>query len=498
MKKTILLLLVFIVSSAAFSVSWKSTDKKLSEDQAKIIIEKIQNESFQSVLPSNILATRAYAEMAREGWTIGEIVRLTDEYLTAHKPTLKKEGTNIDYAKFWRPYYVSSNLMNATINDNPEELNKVKLNLEATQADIHAYFPRIFYTVNDRLAGIRNPGYFRQNAIMPAGGRIYWMTVHPDDPNKIMVNPDADGIWRTDDMGKTWDCITDRIPNRYDRNHADTYSIPVDPENWDHVYAFMNNSTVYKTLDGGQTWSKVTGATHKGFKRGYCFRDAEGKLKFIGAKLPVAGNNGVGSELYVSSDTCKNWSRIVATTAQKDITQDGTRTFWFQEIAFHPTERNIVYATGSRRILRSTDGGKTFSSMTFKVYGTTTATVRSESTDLFPLETANAPMFLTINPNNGNEMWAALSTRSNAAYTALYKTTDGGQSWITVQEPSAGIGSGGIFGNESAWNWLGGFNVNFVDQSYVYGCSMSSAERPASLPRTIFLMFDTSVSLLTI
>ena len=45
-----------------------------------------------------------------------------------------------------------------------------------------------------------------------------------------------------------------------------------------------------------------------------------------------------------------------------DITQNGTKTFWFQEIAFHPTDRNIVYATGSRRILRSTDGGKTFAS----------------------------------------------------------------------------------------------------------------------------------------
>ena len=476
MKKTLLLLLALFVSSVAFSVPWKLTEKKLTAEEAGVIIEKIQNESFQAVLPANIVANRVYAEMGKEGFTIGEIVRLTDEYLTAHKAQLKQQGSNIDYAKFWRPYYVNSNLMNATIDDDLEELNKVKLNLEATQADIHAYNPRIFYTVNDRLAGIRNPGYFRQNAIMPAGGRIYWMTVHPDDPDKIMVNPDADGIWRTDDMGKTWDCITERIPNRYDRNHADTYSIPVDPDNWDHVYAFMNNNTVYKTLDGGQTWSKVAGATHKGFKRGYCFRDAEGKLKFIGAKLPVAGNNGVGAQLWISSDTCKNWSSIKATSAQMDITQNGTKTFWFQEIAFHPTDRNIVYITGSRRILRSTDGGKTFSNMSFKVYGATTATVRAESTDLFPLATANTPMFLAINPNNGNEMWAALSTRSNAGYSAVYKTTDGGQTWITVQEPSAGIGSGGVFGNESAWNWLGGFNVNFLDQRYVYGCSMSSAE----------------------
>lgn len=481
MKKSLLLFLTVLTCSFAFSVPYRSTDRKLSADKAKAIVEKIKNESFQTVLPSNIVANRVYTEMAKEGWTIGEIVRLTDEYLTAHKAQLKKQGSNIDYAKFWRPYYVSSNLMNATIENDTASLNKVKLNVEATQLDPNTSYPHIFYTVNDRLAGIRNPGYFRQNAVMPAGGRIYWMTVNPDNPNKIMVTPDADGIWRTDDMGVNWDCITERIPNRYDRNRADTYSIPVDPDNWDHIFAFMDNSTVYETTDAGQTWRKITGATHKGFKRGYCFRDADGKLKFIGAKLPIANNNGVGAQLWISGDTCKNWTSILANSLQKDITQNDingipTKTFWFQEIAFHPTDRNTIYATGSRRILRSTDGGKTFTSMTFKVYGTTTAIVRADSTDLFPLATANAPMFLAINPNNGNEMWAALSTRSNAGYSALYKTTDGGLSWITLQEPSAGIGSGGIFGNESAWNWLGGFNVNFMDQRYIYGCSMSSAE----------------------
>lgn len=480
MKKSFLLLLVVISSISVFSMPQKSADKKMSAERIKAIVDMTQNESCQIVLPTNIVANRVYEEMAKEGWTIGEIVRLTDEYLAAHKPELKKAGANIDFAKFWRPYYVSSNLMDATVDNDVKKLNKVKQNVEATQVDPHATYPRIFYTVNDRLAGTRNPGYFRHNAIMPAGGRIYWMTVHPDDPNKIMVNPDAEGIWRTDDMGKTWRCITDKIPNRYDRNSADTYSIPVDPDNWDHVYAFMNNNTVYKTFDGGETWSKVVGATHKGFKRGYCFRDADGKLKFIGAKA-INNNNGVGAQLWVSSDTCKNWSSVLANSLQKDITQAdasgvATKTFWFQEIAFHPTDRNTVYVTGSRRILRSTDGGKTFVSMTFKLYGATTATVRSESTDLFPLATANAPMFLTINPNNGNEMWAALSTRSNAGYSAVYKTTDGGASWITLQEPSAGIGSGGAFGNESAWNWLGGFNVNFTDQRYLYGCSMSSAE----------------------
>lgn len=476
MKKQLLIVISLILGFNFVSVANDHTFKKLSSEQVNLLLDKTKDVTFTNVLPQNILANSVYVELAKEGWTVGEIIRLTDEYLAANKAQLKQEGSNIDYAKYWRPYYVSSNILTSTIADytNPEELQKAKKVVESTQDDPHAYYPRIFYTPADRLAGTRNPGYFRHNAIMPAGGRMHWMAVNPDDANKMMVIPDSEGIYRTDDMGKTWDCITHRIPNRYDRNGADNYSLPVDPDNWDHIYAFMANSTVYKTFDGGQSWSKVNGATHKGFKRGYAFRDASGNLRFIGAK--PTQNNGIGAQLWLSRDTCKNWSNIKPNSAQVDITVNGTKTFWFQEISFHPTNRDVLYAAGSRAILKSTDAGESWNRMKFKVHGPTTATVRAASTELFPLATANAPMFLEINPSNGDEMWAALSTRENAGHSALYKTTDGGESWITLQEPSANIGSGGIFGNESAWNWLGGFTVNFADQRYVYGCSMSSGE----------------------
>lgn len=478
MKKSFFLSFSFMIAICAFALPDKGDGAKLTNEQALAWFNLTSGESYQRVMPKNILSEGTYVNLAKEGWTVGEIIRLTDDYLTAHKADIKKAGTHIDYSKHWRPYNVSANVLNSTLQEytDPVGYAKAKLNVEATQDDPNAYFPRVFYTPADRLAGVRNTGYFRHNAIMPAGGRIHWIAVNPNNADRLMVVPDAEGIWRTDDMGAHWDCITERIPNRYDRNHSDSYSIPVDPDNWDNIYAFMGNSTVYQTLNGGTTWRKILGATHKGFKRGYCFRDAAGKLKFIGAK--PTQNNGIGAQLWLSSDTCKTWTSVNLTDAQKDITVSGTKTFWFQEIAFHPTNRDIIYSAGSRGILRSINGGTTWERMSFRVYGATTATIRSASTDLFPLATANTPMFLAINPNNGNEMWAALSTRENAGSSALYKTTDGGANWITLQEPSAvpAIGSGGIFGNESAWNWLGGFAVNFVDQTRVYGCSMSSAE----------------------
>lgn len=479
MKKTLLILIVFLPSSIAFPISLKSTDK-LTKEQAKAVLATTLDISYQKVVPANLLAESYYIEMAKEGWNGLEIIRLTDQYLEAHKPELKAAGSQIDYKKNWKPFFMYGSIMNGNVSDfntTPKQRAKIQANIEATQVDANASYPRILYSVNDRLSKVRNSGYFRHNAILPASGRIYWLTVNPDNPDKIMIVADGDGIWRTDNMGKHWECITDRIPNRYDRNYADSYSIPVDPDNWDHIFAFMANSTVYETTNAGQSWRKITGAAHKGFKRGYCFRDDAGNLKFIGAR-PTSPNStsGLGLQLWLSSDTCKTWKSVALTSTQYDNTVNGTPGFWFQEIGFHPTDRNVLFSAGSRGILKSTDAGATWQRMTFKVYGTTTAVVRVESTNVFPLATANAPMFLAINPSNPNEMWAALSSRSNANYCGLYKSSDGGVSWITVHEPSAvpAIGSGQMFGNESAWNWLGGFAVNYVDQRYVYGTTTNS------------------------
>lgn len=127
-----------------------------------------------------------------------------------------------------------------------------------------------------------------------------------------MVIPDGGGIFRTDNLGKTWDCVTDRIPDREFRKICSHSAIPVDPDDWNHFFAFMKNgssSAVYETTDGGQSWTRVQGATHKSFKRGYAFKDASGKLKFIGAIQ--SGANYLGSQLWYSEDKGVNWKQIV-------------------------------------------------------------------------------------------------------------------------------------------------------------------------------------------
>lgn len=82
------------------------------------------------------------------------------------------------------------------------------------------------YSPDDRKNGDRTPGLFRPVLHKPSSGRILWIHVNPDNHDKLMVVPDGAGIFRTDNGGKTWDCITDRIPNRRHRNYATHSAIP--------------------------------------------------------------------------------------------------------------------------------------------------------------------------------------------------------------------------------------------------------------------------------
>lgn len=460
-----------LLSLFCFSLAFSAQSQQLSTKRVESLINSVPKSTFEKVETDKLLTDTLYLKMLEEGWSMEEILRVTDGYVSQNIKELKGSSGFALYAKELKPVFYGSTTMNQDII--PEAISKETRQTEAQirrqYRNADEYVPRQFYDPTSRFTK-RDPGLFKHMNIQPAGGRVEWIVLNPDDPDKLMVKPDGDGIWRTDNLGKTWDCVTDRIPNRAHRDQIGAHAIPVDPDDWNHFYAFpTNGNPVYQTKDGGQTWRQIEGATHKGFKRGHAFRDARGKLKFIGANP----NSNWDSKLWISEDTCKTWRQITMPANQMDIhPESGRLGFWFQEFAFHPTNRDILFIPTSRSILQSTDGGDTFRKLQFKVYNADSTVLRSDTT-VFPLR-ATSPMFIEIDPHNPKRMWAALAIR-NGNKTALYRSNDGGATWLTIHEPLSGIGSGTVFGNEAPWGWLGGFGLNFIDQNYIYGCSMSSA-----------------------
>lgn len=442
---------------------------------AAAIKRKLAGVPLKEIRPHRILEDTLYFRLFREGWTRDEVFRLMDRYMANELKGAKKGADYTLYAKQLKPYWANT-IASGDVpfeGDTPELVHSSGYDPAKGVGD--AYYPRKFYTVDNRMAGKRSPGEFRHNAVLPAGGRIHWIVVHPEDPDKLMVIPDGDAVWRTDNMGKTWKCVTDKIPNRYHRSVSNCYCIPVDPDDWNHFFAFMNNggigatNPIYETFDGGETWKQVEGASHKAFKRGYGFKDAKGKMKLIGANP----KDNWSSQLWISDDLGKNWKEIKFPENEMDIHPvSGVKGFWFQEFAFDPKNRDIVYIPTSQSLFKSTDGGQTFKKQTLKIFDHTGKKLVKEAKTI-PLA-ATGPMFMNINPNNPSQMWLAASVRSNQS-TAIYQSANGGKTWKTIHSIADSVGKGNPYGNETPWNWLGGFGLNYTRQNNVYGCSMSSA-----------------------
>lgn len=483
------LLLPAVCMQAQLTDGTKSAVKE--KEKMERAVSALPDSAYEQVRKEDLLNDEVYMKLARDGWFPQEITRIMDRYINSNRSKVRGSREYGMYAKQWLPIY-GHTPGNDTIYQFVDtayygETMKSVRSLFASQ--LENYYPEIPYTPDDRMKGIRNKGYFRPVYQKPYTGRVHWIVVHPTDPDALMVVPDGGGIFRTADLGKTWDCVTDRIPDREFRKICSHSAIPVDPDDWNHFFAFMKNggsTAVYETTDGGQSWTRVQGATHKEFKRGYGFKDKAGNLKFIGANQ--GGSNYLDSKVWYSDNKGVTWKQVVLPDSLKEVhPTTGMKGSFFQNFAFDPEDRDKIYITTSRSIYYSEDGltpqvgangATTFNikRLTFDVYNQDGTVLRASNVNEFPFK-ATTQSFLEINPNNPKQMWFATASRNvnYGVYSAVYRSDDGGKTWRTLQEPMNGIGSGLAFGNESPWGWLGGFGVNFADPQWLYGCSMSSA-----------------------
>lgn len=446
------------------------------------MLRQLPDSVFTDVKMEDLLRDEVYMKLAADGWSPQEIVAIMNTAVKDKASAKKKDGY-VAYAKQWLPAYgraAGGDSLYQFIDTTYDE-KAIKAIARVVPDDIlNKTWPKVVYNADDRKRGIRNPGYFRTVEHKPSSGRMHWAALHPENPDSLYAIPERAGIFVTGDCGKTWRNITDNIPVRADRGAVVGYSIPVDPDDFNHVFGFMAGGSVYETFDGGDTWRKVEGGKSLSFKRGHCFRDAEGNLKFIGCT-----SGGWNSSVFISEDTCRTWTKVVIPDSIKDTNpSNGAKGAWFQEVAFDLNDRNKIYLPTSRSIYYFDDGAKStivngvrtynIKKMHFTVYDRDSTVVRHpddepENTGIFP-QAGTQPGYLCVSPQNPDCMWFMCSRPAN--YQGLYRTSDGGKTWITLADgPARGAAIFGHF-NDPPNGWLGGFGVNYADPNYMYGVSM--------------------------
>ncbi len=183
----------------------------------------------------------------------------------------------------------------------------------------------------------------RLRLIGPAftSGRISDIAVHPKDPNHYYVAVASGGVWKTTNNGTTWTPVFD--------NEA-SYSIGVvvlDPKNpltvW--VGSGENNSQrsvsygdgVYRSDDGGRTWKNMglKGSEHIG-RIAIDPRDSD--VVYVAAQGPLWGPGG-DRGLYKTGDGGKTWNKVLNISENTGVT----------DVVIDPSDPDTLYAAAYQR-----------------------------------------------------------------------------------------------------------------------------------------------------
>ncbi|HZT13517.1 MAG TPA: hypothetical protein VFA29_11965 [Candidatus Baltobacteraceae bacterium] len=199
------------------------------------------------------------------------------------------------------------------------------------------------------------------------GRQINALAVDPKDPNRVFAavmgrpyGPNTErGVYRSTDGGVTWQKVLG--------GDADTgaATVVIDAANPQTVYAALwasrnppwrlrdilqlwNKGGLYKSTDGGTTWTQLKTGLPAGVGRiGLAIAPSDSNRVYAWV------NDAAGCGIYRSENGGASWMK---TNAEERVCGRGDD---FSGLAVDPSDPNVVYAANTSTY-RSTDGGKTF------------------------------------------------------------------------------------------------------------------------------------------
>jgi photosystem II stability/assembly factor-like uncharacterized protein len=304
---------------------------------------------------------------------------------------------------FWRTRVDSSGWLDKF----NEELNKIDFENEPTTTLKSA--PVLSW---DLLGPSTRPTNMNHNHI--GIGRITSLWINPIDTSFILAASSSSGIWKTTNGGNTWSCLTSTYVT------GGVFDIAVEPNNTNVIYIATKtrpNGTlrwsdgysrgIFKSINGGSSWTNLSIT----FDPNEFFEQI--LIHPTTTSIVYACSN---KKVYKSVNSGTSWTIMFTCTTGNLI-----------NMLFKPSDPNTIYVSGMNSLYKTNNGGSTWTQNLANLLDNTIGV------------TINATITIAVNSNFADHLYAFYSWKViNSTSNRLKKSTDGGTNW--VQKNSSALG----------------------------------------------------------
>lgn len=325
-------------------------------------------------------------------------------------------------------------------------------------------------------------------------GRVDGAASDPTNPNVMVLAADFGGVWKTTDWldpSPAWTPTSDALPS-LDFTGTSYHDLVTAPTDHSRLYADVDGpgGGVLRSTDGGASWTLFNDGGQ--FDNGASMGSIAVSPTDANTLYVCVWNSAIAGGVYKSSDGGQSWTNTTAGIA-------GVRTA--TDVAIDPTNPSVIYAgmvggastSSARGVYRSTNGGQTWTPLTTGVlsganvgsairlaiapsdHQTVYASIFDRTITPSPLprhfkttnggaawtelaalpdpgEYRNWHMVLSVDPNNSQTVYV------NGDHT-LDQSTDGGTTWTTIySEDPVGVtfdatGALVLVGDRGIYRW---------------------------------------------